>query len=51
MHDRIINMLANLRALQTLGKCRELAVFGFVDGVLVHGVIVCPDLLLYSELT
>lgn len=33
-------MLANLRALQTLGKCRELSVFGFVDGILVHGTMV-----------
>jgi len=39
-------MLANLRALQTLGKCRELSVFDFIDGILVHGIIVCPDLLL-----
>lgn len=43
-------MLANLRALQILGKCRELSVFDFVDGVPVHGIIVCPNLLLYSEL-
>lgn len=43
-------MLANLRALQTLGKCRELSVFGFVDGILVHGTMVRPYLLLYSEL-
>jgi len=42
-------MLANLRALQTLGKCRELSVFGFVGGILVHGIMVCPDLLLYSR--
>jgi hypothetical protein len=43
-------MLANLHILQASGVCRELAVFGFVDGILVHGVIVCPDLLLYSVL-
>lgn len=43
-------MLANLRALQILGKCRELSVFGFVDGILVHGIIVCPGLPLPSEL-
>lgn len=42
-------MLANLRALQILGKCRELSVFDFIDGVPVHGIIVCPNLLLYSE--
>jgi len=47
--DRIIDMLANLRALQIRGQCRELPVFGFVDGVLVSGTIVCLDLLLYSE--
>jgi Exonuclease V - a 5' deoxyribonuclease len=49
MPNRIVDMLANLRALQLLGKCRELSVFGFVDGTLVHGTIVCPDLLLYFE--
>ena len=47
--DRIFDMLVNLFALQTLGKCRELFVFGFVDEIPVYGIIVCLDLLLYSE--
>lgn len=37
---RLLNMFANLEALLTVGKCRELPVMGFVDGYMVVGVIV-----------
>ncbi|RXK39737.1 hypothetical protein M231_02930 [Tremella mesenterica] len=36
---RFLNMLSGIQALITLGKCRELPVVGFVDDVLVMGVI------------
>jgi len=37
---RFLNMFSALEALLTIGKCRELPVVGFVQGVLVMGVIV-----------
>lgn len=39
---RFLNMFSALEALLTLGKCRELPVVGFVNGVLIMGVIVSP---------
>lgn len=35
-------MFSALEALLTLGKCRELPVVGFVNGVMIMGVIVSP---------
>lgn len=37
---KLLNMLASMEALLTLGKCRELPVVGFVKGYMVVGVIV-----------
>lgn len=37
---RFLNMFSAFEALLTIGKCRELPVVGFVQGVLVMGVIV-----------
>lgn len=39
---RFLNMLSGLESLISLGKCRELPVVGFIDGVLVMGIIVSP---------
>lgn len=36
---RLLNMIANLEALLTIGKCREFPVVGFVKGYMVVGVI------------
>lgn len=36
----MLNMFSALEALLSLGKCRELPVAGFVDDVLVLGIIV-----------
>lgn len=36
----LLNMLAGMEALLTLNKCRELPVVGFVDDILVFGIIV-----------
>ena len=37
---RFLNMLSALEALITLGKCRELPVVGFVNDLLIMGIIV-----------
>jgi hypothetical protein len=39
-------MFSALEALLTIGKCRELPVVGFVQGVLVMGIIVSCSALL-----
>ncbi|WVQ82509.1 hypothetical protein IAT38_004638 [Cryptococcus sp. DSM 104549] len=36
---RLLNMLSGFEALLTIGKCREMPVAGFVNGVLVMGII------------
>ncbi|KAH7105028.1 exonuclease V a 5' deoxyribonuclease-domain-containing protein [Auriculariales sp. MPI-PUGE-AT-0066] len=36
---RLMNLIVCLRALQTLGACREMPVFGFLEGEFVLGVI------------
>ncbi|KAK4689483.1 exonuclease V, partial [Tremellales sp. Uapishka_1] len=36
---RFLNMLSALEALITLGKCRELPVVGFLNGIMVMGII------------
>ncbi|WWD17635.1 hypothetical protein CI109_102076 [Kwoniella shandongensis] len=36
---RFLNMLSAVEALLTLGKCREMPVVGFVNGIMVMGII------------
>ncbi|KAK8866159.1 hypothetical protein IAR55_001310 [Kwoniella newhampshirensis] len=36
---RFLNMLSAIEALLTLGKCREMPVVGFVNGIMVMGII------------
>jgi exonuclease V len=40
--DRFITMLSGMQSLLDLGVCREMPVVGFINGVLILGIIVSP---------